>query len=179
MDGERIGALGHSRGGELALLLGANYPEVKVVSYVGSGVPGPSPEGEKPAWTRRGDGVPHVPHAEDPSTITREQQEGAEIPVERTNGPVLLIAAGDDALWPSERLSRVAMERLERHDRTYDDELVVYPKAGHAITAPYVPVADTTRLGGDEASNADANEDSWGRVLRMLAGRLEGGGRSG
>ena len=177
VDGGRIGALGHSRGGELALLLGDNYPEVKaVVSYVGSGVAGPSPEGAEPAWTYRGEGVPH---AEDPSTITKEQEERAEIPVERIHGPVLLIAAGDDTLWPSERLSRIAMERLRRHDRTYDDELVVYPKAGHAITAPYVPVADGTRFGGDEASNAEANEDSWGRVLRMLAGRLKGGGRSG
>ena len=47
-----------------------------------------------------------------------------EIPVEKTNGPVLLISAGDDALWPSERLSRVAYERLSNSRRTHEDETV-------------------------------------------------------
>lgn len=174
VNGERLGVVGHSRGGELALLLGATYPEVRaVVSYVGSGVVISSPEGDEPAWTHRGEEVPRVPYTTDPSTITGEQEERAEIPVEETKGPVLLIAAGDDAVWPSERFSRIAMERLERHDRPYDDELVVYPKAGHAIQAPYVPVADGARFGGDEVPNAEANEDSWRRVLKLLGEHLK------
>ena len=39
VDADKIGVIGTSRGGELALLLGATFPEIKsVVSYVGSGV---------------------------------------------------------------------------------------------------------------------------------------------
>ena len=49
VDPDRLGVVGHSRGGELALLLGATDPDLKaVVSYVGSGVVGSSPGGTKP-----------------------------------------------------------------------------------------------------------------------------------
>lgn len=173
---DRLGVVGHSRGGELALLLGANFRELKaVVSYVGSGVVSSSPEGDEPAWTYRGKPVPRVPYTEDPSTITRQQEQEAEIPVERTDGPVLLIAAGDDALWPSDRLSKIAMDRLERHDHPYDDELAVYPEAGHLIQAPYVPTAPgVARFGGEARANAKADEDSWRKVLGLLEERLKG-----
>ena len=70
---------------------------------------------------------------------------------------MLLIAAGDDQLAPSERLSRIAYERLQRNDRPYEDELVVYPGAGHIIQAPYVPAPPA--YGGDPKSNQRANED--------------------
>lgn len=173
---DRLGVVGHSRGGELALLLGANFRELKaVVSYVGSGVVSSSPEGDEPAWTYRGEEVPRVPYTEDPSTITRQQEREAEIPVERTNGPLLLIAAGDDALWPSDRLSKIAMDRLARHDHPYDDELAVYPEAGHLIQAPFVPTAPgVARFGGEARANAEANEDSWGKALALLSDRLKG-----
>lgn len=154
VDGDRIGALGTSRGGELALLLGSIHREIKaVVSYVGSGVVTPAIESgavaDEPAWTRRGEPVPYVWFGDrSPSEISdrelRREAEEAAIPVEQTNGPVLLIAAGGDAVWDSVRLSRLAMDRLEGADRSREDELAVYPEAGHALGAPYVPTGDST-----------------------------------
>jgi dienelactone hydrolase len=180
VDRERLGVVGHSRGGELALLLGATYPELKaVISYVGSGVTVSSPTGEEPAWTFGGEAVPYyAPSAEDRSLGTGSSAlASAEIPVEKTNGPVLLIAAGDDALWPSERLSKIAYDRLRRGNRHYEDELAVYQKAGHAIVAPCVPTGWTVaRFGGTPEANAAANEDSWKKVLALLDGALLGGG---
>lgn len=177
VDGDRLGVLGTSRGGELALLLGATYPELgAVVSYAGSGAVASSPEGDEPAWTRRGEPVPYFRFPEDGSSeIPREELEGAKIPVERTNGPVLLIAAGDDAVWPSEELSRIAMDRLEGANRPHDDRLAVYPEAGHAIGVPYVPTGDSiARFGGTAEANARANEDSWKGATALLDRGLTG-----
>ncbi len=73
-----------------------------------------------------------------------------------------------------ERISRVAYDRLKRHDRPYDDELALYPDAGHDIGAPYVPTRDSlSRYGGTAEANAEANEDSWRKVLALLNRRLK------
>ena len=168
--GDRLGVVGHSRGGELALLLGATYPELgATVSYVGSGAVASSPEGGEPAWTRDGEPVPYFLYTYQDTEVNPREVEQAEIPVEKIEGPVLLIAAGDDKLWPSERLSKVAMDRLERNAHSYDDGLVVYPDAGHAIQAPYMPTkTDVARFGGEAVANAEANEDSWRKVTELL-----------
>ena len=174
VDPDRLGVVGHSRGGELALLLGATYPELKaVVSYVGSGVVNSSPEGDEPAWTLRGNPVPYLRPSSGTPGPDAEQVREAEIPVERTNGPVFLIAGGDDALWPSERLSRVAHDRLQRHDRPYNDEIAIYPDAGHLIGAPYAPTTPSRRLGGEARANAEACEDSWRKALSLLETSLK------
>ena len=65
VSGSRVGVVGPSRGGELALLLGATSPQVgAVVSYVGSGIgfPGLAAGGQPagPAWTRDGWDVPYL-----------------------------------------------------------------------------------------------------------------------
>ncbi|QIN79246.1 prolyl oligopeptidase family serine peptidase [Rubrobacter marinus] len=175
VDPDRLGVVGHSRGGELALLLGATNPELKaVVSCAGSGVSFPSPEGDGPAWTLGGEPVPHLPYASDGSRPREGAIRRAEIPVERTNGPVLLIAGEDDALWPSELFSRLAYDRLLRHGHPHGDELAVYPGAGHLIRAPYAPAAPgRAQFGGDARANAEACEDSWRKVTTLLEENLK------
>ena len=172
--GERLGVVGTSRGGELALLLGAHYPDLEaVVSYIGSGLVFPSLAGPEPAWIFRGKPLPWISNPFDILQAKPEQFERAEIPVERTNGPVLLISGDADQVWPSTQLSQVAMERLGRHERPFRDEFRHYPDAGHGIQPPYLPATPGTYYyGGDLEGNATANEDSWRRVLSMLDGRL-------
>src|SRR5215211_7431256 len=172
--GDRLGVVGTSRGGELALLLGAHYPELEaVVSYAGSGFVCPSPSGQEPAWTFHGKPLPWIPNPFDIFQARPEQIEESEIPVERTGGPVLLISGDADQVWPSTQLSQVAMERLQRSKRAYHDEFHLYPDAGHGIQPPYLPATPGTYYyGGDLAGNAAANEDSWRRVLRTLDARL-------
>lgn len=64
VDASRLGVVGFSRGGELALLLGAYYPEVTaVVSYNGSGFVQAAPfvTPPTPAWTWQGEDLPFCP----------------------------------------------------------------------------------------------------------------------
>ncbi|MDQ3444320.1 MAG: acyl-CoA thioesterase/BAAT N-terminal domain-containing protein, partial [Chloroflexota bacterium] len=107
IDAGRLGVVGFSRGAELALLLGAYYPEVTaVVSYNGSGLVAPAPFiiPPVPAWTWQGEGLAFASTLED---------EFAEVPVERIDGPIILISGDADGLWQSTALSRVAWDRLQ------------------------------------------------------------------
>jgi dienelactone hydrolase len=71
---------------------------------------------------------------EDQEAATR-----AEIPVERINGPVLLISGKDDAMWPSERLAEIARRRLAAHHFPHPYRHLAYEGAGHMIGTPYQP----------------------------------------
>jgi uncharacterized protein len=162
VDAERIGVVGRSKGGELALLLGATYPEhVKaIVGYVPSGVawqsipsgPASMREGPRPSWTLGAEPVPFVPFKPTPSVmaaiegdfsggptslkILHEDALEDEAAVERINGPLLLISGTDDRLWPSSRLSEIAMERLRRYEHPFPYEHLRYEGAGHLIGTP-------------------------------------------
>jgi dienelactone hydrolase len=204
---ERLAVVGNSKGGELALLLGAAYPgDVgAVVGYA------PSPVvwqaipfdrevhygGPRSPWSLRGKAVPFIALArpfpfemvrmsesflEDRPIGTRAFYEralwdeawvaAATIPVEKIEGPVMLISGTDDRLWPSARLSEMAMGRLEAHDRPYRRRHLRYEGAGHMIAPPgYEPAAGWTgrfELGGSRRANEFANADSWPRVLNFL-----------
>ncbi len=182
VDATRLGVLGFSRGGELALLLGAYYPEfTAVVSYVGSGYSGAAydpaiPDAADPqsAWTWDGEPLPVIPFDRAP---TPAELAAAEIPVERTNGPILLISGGADALWPSTPLSRAAWDRLQRTEHPWPDQFLAFPGAGHGIYAPYGAMTfDRTALGGDPWSDQVASVTSWQAMLAMFDWRLKCGG---
>lgn len=189
-----MGVLGVSRGGELALLLGARFDWVgAVVSYVGSGVvwEGGEADPPNPAWADDGDAVPYLEWKGEVETtdggLTRFRPmverrldavddatlEAATIPVEETDAPILLISAGDDQVWASKRLSEIAAVQLRRVDYAHEFEHASYPDAGHFVNAPYVPtanrrVADDLLIGGTPAAYATADADSWPRVLAYL-----------
>jgi dienelactone hydrolase len=165
---DQFGVVGHSRGGELALLLGTIYPQLTaVVSYSGSGLSMPSPNDvAKPAWTWKGKPIPSF---YDPSDWN-----DAAIPVERIAGPVLLISGEADTLWPSSLLSQVALDRLVAQGHDFSDAHYSYPEAGHLIQAPYVPTGlDLEQYGGTAAGLAAANADAWPRVLQLLNDQLK------
>ncbi|WP_436908134.1 acyl-CoA thioester hydrolase/BAAT C-terminal domain-containing protein [Halosimplex marinum] len=188
-----VGVLGASRGGELALLLGARFDWVgAVVSYVGSGVgwEGGSEDPPNPAWTHGGDPVPYLtlegeaeytdegyyhirPAFERGLEAASESEiEKATFAVEETDAPVLAISGGDDQLWPA-RLSERAADRLRAADFDHAFEHRSYENAGHLVTAPYIPTAgrrvvNSQLTGGSPPAYARANADSWPAVLEYL-----------
>lgn len=211
IDGERLAVQGISRGGELALLLGATFPERidAVVGHVPSGVvwPGTGSLPPAPAWTLNGEPLPRADYeidasmqgellrkmrAGEPITLTpmfraalasEERVAAAEIPVERIRGPVLLISAEDDAIWPSTELAARAVARLRAHAHPHAVEHLAYEDAGHLIAAPYRPTTiaamtlPATRMklafGGTPAGTAHASAASWPRVLAFLDQALQ------
>jgi dienelactone hydrolase len=195
-----VGVVGFSRGGEAALLVGATLDHAgAVVAYVPSGYGFPAPtwmdgvEEEGPAWVVDGEPFPYVPV--DPvvgsdatgvealeegdaasnaavAAASAERLERGTIPVERIDGPVLLVSGGRDRVWPSAELAAVAADRLTAHDHPWPHEHLTYPDAGHAIRVPYTLDGDdpeaTHRFGGTVAANSRAAADAWRSALSTL-----------
>lgn len=168
----RVGVFGSSRGGELALLLGATFPEVGCVvaaapsCVVWAGVAEARPHAA--AWTLGGVPVAIMKHwneellaevyAEEPVRLERLFGEVlsddvarrlAEIPVEKVAGPVLLISGEDDALWPSWRMGRILERRAREHGLRHQLTHLHYPAAGHLCAGPPgMPVPSTYTILG-------------------------------
>lgn len=137
VDPARMGVLGGSRGGELALLLGTVYPEIRlVVAYMPSNAVwrGCCDSTTQVAWTLEGRPVAAMPPPafRDPRAAQR-----AEIPVERIHGAVLLVSGRDDGVWPSAEMAEKVMARLKHNGFTNPYVSLSYDHAGHGITRPY------------------------------------------
>jgi dienelactone hydrolase len=198
---------GVSRGGELALLIGSTIPQINgIVAYVPSGVLhggfGPddaSNDGLCAAWSYRGRSLPYLREnntADDPASVDYRVApvaeaprylallrdvsavERATIPVEKIQGPVLLVSGQDDQIWPSSVMAEIAIRRLEQKNHAFPFRHVSYPGAGHGI---YVPYSSTTQnvfvhpidgtqytLGGRPEADAEAGANAWRHVLAFL-----------
>jgi dienelactone hydrolase len=165
---------GPSRGGELALLLGATFPDINaVVAWVPSAVvfwalgrAEPGDTRPRASWTHRGKPLPYLQedNAGDTSlTADRSRPiafsdlyrsqlrnaravERATIPVERTRGPILMVSGTDDQMWPSSEMADIAMRRLAQHRHPFPFRHLRYERAGHLILVPYLPT--TVRVSG-------------------------------
>jgi dienelactone hydrolase len=179
VDATRIGVLGTSRGGELALLLGSIYPQLRsVVAYVPSDVVwgGCCDMRNESSWTIGGRAVAWTSPARPNDLFARQQ---AAIRVERIHGAVLLISGRRDRVWTSTDMAERVMTRLRRNNFPYPFKHLAYDGAGHGIGRPYGSTMDindvrhplTGRiidLGGTPASTARARADSWKEVLTFL-----------
>ncbi|MBE2252520.1 MAG: acyl-CoA thioesterase/BAAT N-terminal domain-containing protein [Myxococcus sp.] len=193
---DRIALIGVSRGSEAALLVASGSPDVSaVVSVVGSGVSWPAWElWTEPSWTRGDAGVAFVPWANAQPTVRVFDDGGVEvssrrlwtealraaspmaieaavIPVERINGPVLLLGADDDQIWPSCALSDFAWGRLVDAGHTAQfpaDGRECYQAAGHALNPGYV---------GLPMGSASSVERADGGVFDLYGGTAQGNGQ--
>jgi dienelactone hydrolase len=185
IDADRLAVMGTSRGGELALQLGSLYRQIKaVVAYVPANVRGPSccDRAMDAAWTWRGQPLVWVlPNVESDSALSLR----AQIAVEETNGPILMIGAEDDGVWPSARMVREASGRLRANHFPHQVVVLVYPHAGHRAGQPDIapawtngvthPISGrTTEFGGSPEGNAQSSLDAIPKVLDFLEKSLGG-----
>lgn len=161
VDPARIGVLGGSRGGELALLAASVYRQIKAVvadvpsPYAFMGL-GRYDRPTRCAWTLAGKELPCV--APDPKASQRigaayyweqplvlrslydasaaanpELTARATFALERIDGPVLCLAADDDKIWNSQAQCQYALSYLRERRHPFADRAITYPRAGHTF----------------------------------------------
>ena len=185
----RVGVMGGSWGGIVAMAAASFDPRLNAaVSWVGSpapfrGIRRDVPPADfravdLPALTHRGRDLPSLPFLEhinwNQPGAHAAALERALLPIERINGPLLLVAGGDDRLGASGEMAAVAMRRLQRRATPQPDVLLYYSDAGHLITPLYQPTTfrhDTgpyIPVGGTPAGYARADRESGPAVLAFL-----------
>ncbi|TCO48723.1 alpha-beta hydrolase superfamily lysophospholipase [Kribbella antiqua] len=180
---DRVVAMGISRGAEAALLLAtldqridaviAISPSAYVWGWNESGV-------QTSAWTWQGEPLPFVPYDPDwepeddpPSfvgwyrqSLERYEAEAARIPVERFKGDLLLIAGGDDRVWPSVEFAElIASQRAAR--------TVIVAGAGHRPLFPgEQPKSGGQWMarGGSDEADRELGALAWEDIRRVLTG---------
>lgn len=184
---DRVLVLGTSFGSEAALLTGAHSPHVSaVVAFAPSDVvwAGVRPDESLTShWTFDSHALPCVNFVEDwePDTDPpafvglyeesrrrfSESVSAAAIPVERIDR-VLLVAGGDDQVWPSLAMAEAIKARRERYG--LETTLVSDPEAGHRTVLSGEPVVSAgmrMKRGGTEASDRRLGAAAW-RYLKDL-----------
>jgi uncharacterized protein len=193
---QRIGIVGLSKGAEAALLVAVRDTRVDAVvaispsSVVWANV-GPGYDGAdypyRSSWSWEGRPLPFVPYDETWTPLADQQPVShrplyeaslrahseavvaTTIPIERARGDVLLIAGGDDALWPSDAFAKTLAAR--RHAAECHVELITHPDAGHRPIFPNeVSPAPSTRMahGGNPTADAALGRAAWPAVLASL-----------
>lgn len=199
VDPRHVAMIGWSKGAEAALITAATFSKkfqavvaFMPTSVVWSGI-SYGPSAITSSWTLHGKPLSWVNPVLTPAMFAPGKpmvflgayQHGlkvtaavgkAAIPVENIAGPVLLVSATDDQVWPSSLMARQIMHRLAAHHHPYPDESLCYADAGHDIQAPYRPTnasgvavpGFSFAWGGTPTAYAFADRDAWNKVLAFL-----------
>lgn len=197
---QRIGILGTSKGAEAALLTAVHDPRVDVVVAMsptsrGWCNVGPGRDGAhrpyRSSWTWREQAVPFVPL--DDSWTPAETDGGpvairgwyelsertfadllpaAQIPVDKARADLLLVAGGDDAMWPSVPFAEQLAQRRRSVGATV--RLITRHDAGHRPRFPGERPASASprfQYGGTPEADALLGTVAWPHVLDALRSR--------
>lgn len=194
----RIGIVGTSKGAEAAMLTAVRDPRVDVVVAIAPtamvwGNVGPGLDGARlpyrSSWSWRGEPLPFVPYddqwwataPETPRPVRglyelseltfADQVEAAVIPVEKAAAELLLVAGGDDGMWPSMTYALRLAERRRAAGRTV--RLISHGDAGHRLPFPGEAagtVSEEFDHGGSEAADRLLGKQAWEPVLAALRG---------
>ena len=193
--GRPVAVLGVSKGAELALILASHIEGIgSVVAVVPSCVAwygldfADLTAMTRPSWTWQGAPLPFLPLAPgampvftdaglrtdgcyDLDRYAPSDVEAARIPVERAQGPILLLAGADDHMWPSALMADRIVRCMDAHGRAEHVNSVVYTGAGHAfLTREILPAqaARTFDFGGSVEADCRAADDAWRRIFTFL-----------
>lgn len=194
-DASKIGLYGVSKGGEAALLIASRQPEIRAVtaavpsSVVWQGINFTDYTSVKSSFSLDGKPVTYMPYDQSApfSTVLdlyqrslkfTDQHPGAAIPVEKINGPVLLLSGRQDGLWPSSAMSDQVIARLDAEGFKHKRQHIAYDNAGHTgVVPPYDEKPGSNggfNMGGTPEGNKAAREDAFAKTLVFFAEALGG-----
>ena len=104
------------------------------------------------------------------------QHPNAVIPVERINGPVLLVSGEADGLWPAKTMADAIVARLRANNFRHRVENLSYPDGGHMTPTPPAlgptTPASTAQMGGTVEGTDRARAAAWPAMLCFLRDSL-------
>ena len=186
-DADRVAIFGTSFGAEAALVTASLHPVDATVAVAPSSVvwAGLTDGDWSSHWTRRGTPLPAVSFDPSwvPSTVPPEYRSlyeasidrapdataAAAIRTENITGVVVLIAGGDDRVWPSDRFAAEISARRSAHGR--ETTVVAHPAAGHRMVLPGETVAAggvTMARGGSPSADAELGALAWPQIVHAL-----------
>lgn len=186
---DRLVVLGTSFGAEAALLVATSDPRVAAcVAFAPSSVvwAGVDDTGRQTShWSSGGEPLPFVPFVEDwvPDTdppafrgvyeaslaAARSRAATAAIPVERISGDLLLVAGGDDQVWPAVDFSERIVSRRAAHG--LGTTLVTDAAAGHRTVLPGeqpVVAGRSMARGGTPEADVALGRACWPHLRALL-----------
>ena len=150
----------------------------------------PEPDELGPAWTVDGKAIPFLrPDGRayqpggsmkpmfDNALTSADAHPDAAIPVEKINGPILLISGKADALWSSFEMSERTVRRLQAAHFKHDVTHLSYEGAGHlvfmgdpasAMALASQKASPNPMLGGTGDANMAAWTDDWPKALAFF-----------
>jgi dienelactone hydrolase len=149
IDAGRIGVVSGSRGAEAGFLLAILDQRIKSVAITTpSKVAWYGVSIAQSAWTYQGKDIPamSLPELENATLIQRfekalqdsENVKKATFAFQKIRGPILLISAENDQIWPSTAMSNDIVAYLKGHNFTYPVVHKSYP-TGHAFSSETAP----------------------------------------
>ncbi|MBI3198083.1 MAG: acyl-CoA thioesterase [Rhodospirillales bacterium] len=193
---DRIGFVGTSKGAEAALLVASYDLRVDIViaispSSVVWANSGPGKDGVgwplRSSFARDGKPFPFVPYpAEALLSVNRVPPvrylelfheslrtfaghvSQATIPIELSSAEIVLVAGGDDALWPSAVFADALSARLTAHGKAAS--LVIHPAAGHRVLLPgeMTPKSTVNAHGGTDEADRELGSTAWREIARLF-----------
>ncbi|TWP36091.1 acyl-CoA thioester hydrolase/BAAT C-terminal domain-containing protein [Leekyejoonella antrihumi] len=189
---DRLAVVGLSFGAEAALLTSAHDRRVTATigfapsSVVWAGVDtSHQPTRQTSQWTLGGKPTAYVPFDErwepdsDPPAYAECYRQSlrtyadcvpaATIPVERIAGSVVLVAGGDDQVWPSVQFAAACSDRRAEHG--LPTTVITDRSAGHRVTLPgesEVVAGARMARGGTPEANAHLGRLAWPAIVAAL-----------
>lgn len=193
IDSSRIALYGRSKGGELALAAASFIPAITCVvantpsPWCYEGLRGKLPT-RHASWTWRGAELPFVkiptgvlaraPFALATNrhnftrwlyekTLTTSAVDDAYFPLERINGPVLVISSERDEVWPSRLHGDRAMAALDAAGFPHRHKHLVCQQASHTLTVPHQPARSLPST-IDHVAWTNDTQRAWSATLSFL-----------
>jgi dienelactone hydrolase len=190
----RFAYVGTSKGAEAALVLAMHDQRIEIViafspSSVAWANTGIGRDGQswplRSSWTFGGKPLSFVPfdvskapepqgglmhfrkYHEDSLSAFTDSIPAASIAVEKSRATFVLVAGGDDALWPSEPSAIALAKRLDAAGKRY--VLVTHPGAGHRTLLPgeTTPRSAVNAHGGSDEADRELGKQAWAAICEV------------